>query len=57
MSRIAYLARVRARESPTLEFAFGLEPIVQIAAWLSAAFEINFVGATSDFFVTRGVPY
>jgi len=57
MSRIAYLARVRARESPALEFFFGLEPIVQIAPWFSAAFEIDFVGATSDFLVTHGVPY
>ncbi len=57
MSRIPLLARLRARECPALEFAFGLEPIVQITAWLFAAFEIDFVGATSDFFVTRGVPY
>jgi hypothetical protein len=57
MSRIPLLARLRARECPAFELAFGLEPIVQITAWLFAAFEIDFVGATSDFFVTRGVPY
>jgi hypothetical protein len=34
-----------------------LEPIVQIAAWLLAAFEIEFVGATSDFLLTRRVHY
>ena len=30
------LARLRARECPAFEFAFGLEPIVQITAWLFA---------------------
>ncbi len=57
MSWIPLLARLRARECPALEFAFSLEPVVQITAWLFAAFEIDRVGATSDFFVTRGVPY
>lgn len=39
------------------EFAFGLEPIVQLTAFLLAAFERDFVCAASDFLVTRRVPY
>jgi len=50
-----FLARLCAGEQATLKFAFGLEPIFQIAAWLLAAFEIEFVGATSDFLLTRRV--
>ena len=50
------LARLRAAKHAALEFAFGLEPIVQITAWLFAAFEIDFVCATSDFLITRRVP-
>ena len=53
MSRIPFLARLRAPKHPTFEFAFGLEPIVQLTAWLFAAFEVDFVCATSDFLVTR----
>jgi hypothetical protein len=41
----------------TVEFAFGLEPIFQLTARLLAALEIDFVCATSDFLVTRSVPY
>jgi hypothetical protein len=52
-----YLARLRARKRPTFEFAFGLEPIVQLTAWLFAAFKIDFVCATSDVLVTRRVPH
>lgn len=43
------LPSMPARERPTLEFVFGLEPIVQFAAWMFATFEINFVRAKSDF--------
>ena len=57
MSRIPFLARLRAPKHSAFEFAFRLEPIVQVKAWLFAAFEINFVCATSDFLVTRGVPH
>jgi hypothetical protein len=39
-----------------LEFSFGLKPIVQIMVWLFAAFEIDFVCATSDVLVTRRFP-
>jgi len=56
MSRISFLARLRAAKYPAFEFAFRLEPIVQITAWLFAAFEVDFVCATSDFLVTRRVP-
>jgi len=34
MSRIRFLARLRVPKHPTFEFAFGLEPIVQLTAWL-----------------------
>jgi hypothetical protein len=59
MSRIPLLARLRAAKHPAFafEFAFRLEPIVQLTAWLFAAFEINFVCATPDFLITRRVPY
>ena len=50
------LARLRAPKHSVFEFAFRLEPIVQITTWLFAAFEINLVGATSDLLVRRRVP-
>src|SRR6266702_8940332 len=34
MSRIRFLARLRVPKHPRFEFAFGLEPIVQLTAWL-----------------------
>src|SRR6266852_9148994 len=46
MSRIPLLARLCARECPAFELAFRLEPIVQVTARLSSAFEVDFVGAT-----------
>lgn len=55
--RVALLSRLRARKRPAFDFAFGLEPIVHVTAWLFAAFEIDFVGATSDSLITRRVPY
>ena len=55
-SRIAFLARLRARQRPAFEFAFRLEPIVQFAARLFAAFKIDFVCAKFDFLLTRRVP-
>ena len=51
MLHTRFLARLR--KPTTFEFAFGLEPIVQLTPWLFAAFEIDFVCATSDFLVTR----
>src|SRR6266481_2132422 len=54
---ILYRARLNTRKFTALEFAFGLKPIVQIMVWLFAAFEIDFVCATSDVLVTRQVPY
>jgi len=56
MSRISFLACLRAAKHPAFEFAFRLEPIVQIAARLFAAFEMDFVCSTSDFLITRRVP-
>ena len=56
MSRIVFLARLPARKHPTCEFAFGLEPIVQLTAWLFVTFEIDFVRAMPDFLVMRRVP-
>src|SRR5258708_26209472 len=55
-SRIAFLARLRVRQRPAFEFAFRLEPIVQFAARLFAAFKIDFVCAKFDFLLTRRVP-
>jgi hypothetical protein len=52
---ILYLAGLGARECAAFELAFGLEPIVQVTAWLLAAFEINFVGAKSDCLVRHRV--
>jgi hypothetical protein len=52
-----FLARLRKPKHPAFKFAFGLEPIVQLTAWLFAAFEIDFVCATSDFLFTRRVGY
>jgi hypothetical protein len=49
MSRMLFLNRLFATEVPALQFAFGLEPILQIAARLFATFQINFVCAASDF--------
>jgi hypothetical protein len=48
---------VRAPKHSTFEFAFRLEPIVQVTARLFSAFEIDLVGATSDFLNMRGVVY
>jgi len=56
ISRTFFLPRLRAREHPAFEFAFRLEPIFQITAWLFAAFEIDFVCATSDLVIKRRVP-
>ena len=43
-------------KAPRVRVRVGLEPIVQLTAWLFATFEIDFVCATSDFLVTRRVP-
>jgi hypothetical protein len=51
-----FLARLREPKHPAFEFTFGLEPIVQLAAWLFAASEIDFVCAASDFLFTLRVP-
>jgi hypothetical protein len=56
MSRIRLLARLREPNHSALEFAFGLEPIVQLTALLFTALTIDFVRAPSDFLVRRGVP-
>src|SRR5205807_4585669 len=49
--------RLRAPKHSAFEFAFGMEPIVHITAWLFAAFQIDFVGATSDLLITRRALY
>jgi hypothetical protein len=51
--QIRFLACLRKYR--TFEFAFGLEPIVQLTAWLFAAFEIDLVCATSHVLVTLPV--
>jgi hypothetical protein len=38
-----------------LQFTFGLEPVIQIAARLFAAFKVNFVCAASDFLLSRWI--
>jgi hypothetical protein len=53
MSRIPFLTCLLAPKHAAFEFAFGLEPIVQLKAWLFAAFKTDFVCATSDLLVTR----
>jgi hypothetical protein len=40
----------------SFERALGFEPIVRLTARLSAAFETDFVGATSDVLVMRWFP-
>ncbi len=40
--RIPCLARLLAPKHAAFEFAFGLEPIVQLTAWLFAALKIDF---------------
>jgi hypothetical protein len=57
MSQIPFLTRLLAPKRPAFEFAFGLEPIVQLAALLFASFKIDFICATSDFLVGSRVPY
>jgi hypothetical protein len=42
-------------KSDLLEFAFGAEPIIKLIAWEAHTLEIDFVGAATDFFVTRRV--
>jgi len=51
-----FLTCVQSLNSSVSEFAFGLEPIVQFAPSLSTTLKIYFIRATSDLFVTRGVP-
>jgi hypothetical protein len=57
MSRISFLACLRVPKLPAFELALRLEPIVQLAAGLFAAFEIDCVCATSDFLITHRFPY
>jgi hypothetical protein len=37
---------------PLLKFAFGLQPVVQVATVNSAALDVDFEGAPTDFFWT-----
>jgi hypothetical protein len=46
---------MRAAKHLAFEFAFGLEQIGQLAAWLFAAFQIDFVCAAPDYLFTRRV--
>jgi hypothetical protein len=47
---------LRVQEHPPFEFAFRLEPIIQLTVRVFATFEIDFVCSTSDFLVSRRVP-
>jgi hypothetical protein len=53
--RVPFLYPQLAPEFPALQFTFGLEPVIQIAARLYAAFEVNFVCASSDFLLGRWI--
>jgi hypothetical protein len=55
LSRISFLARLRAAKHPAFELTIRLHPIVHITDQLFAAFEIDFVCSTSDFVITRRV--
>ena len=54
--RDPFLARLRTQNQGRFQFVFRLKPIVYLAAWLCAAFEIDFVCATPDLLVTRRAP-
>jgi hypothetical protein len=41
MSRIPFLSPLLAPEFPALQFTFSLEPVVQVAARLLAAFNVK----------------
>jgi hypothetical protein len=50
-----FLSPLLAPEFPALQFTFGLEPVIQIAARLLAAFKVNFVCAASDFLLASWI--
>jgi hypothetical protein len=51
-----FLSRLLALEIPALQFALGLEPIIQIAARLFATFQVNLVRAAFDLLVGPWIP-
>jgi hypothetical protein len=55
MSRMPLLGPPLAPEFPALQFTFSLEPVIQVAARLLAAFKVKFVCAASDFVLGRWI--
>jgi hypothetical protein len=55
-SQAIFLNRLIAPGLCALQFAFGLEPIIQIASRLFATFQIDFVRAVSNFLVGHWIP-
>jgi hypothetical protein len=51
-----FLNRLLAPQVCSLQFAFGLQPIIQIAAGLLATFQIDLVGGTSDLLFGHWTP-
>jgi hypothetical protein len=50
-----FLSPLLAPEFPALQFTFSLEPVIQVAARLLAAFKVKFVCAASDFLLRRWI--
>jgi hypothetical protein len=50
-----FLSPLLAPEFPALQFTFSLEPVIQVAARLLAAFKVKFVCAASDFLLGRWI--
>jgi hypothetical protein len=55
MSRMPFLSPLLSPEFPALQFTFSLEPAIQVAARLLAAFKVKFVCAASDFLFVRWI--
>jgi len=53
---MVFLSRLLASDACSSQFAFGVEPIIQIAARLFATFQINFVCALSNFPFGHWIP-
>ena len=51
--RTLLLDPLSATKQPVGKFEFGLKPVVQLTAWLLAAFEIDLVRANPDLLLTR----
>jgi hypothetical protein len=52
---VPFLSPLLAPEFSALQFTFGLEPVIQIAARSFAPFKVNFVCAASDFLLASWI--